>query len=360
VGASFSVCAAFARASIHHAATDVFRWRYTAFDWLSLGLLFMARFLRPVCMIPGGILVAAATAAAQAGPAAPPVASASTIASASTVEQAIDLAAKGRCQEALPVLKKSAARVPDKDLKYRAAMATARCAMSLGQAETAVTALFLLNREFPHDPEVLYITTRYYGELASRASQELAATAPSSYQALELEAEAMESQSRWDDAAAEYKKILQQNPNVPGIHFRLGRVALSKSESPGNTEEARKEFEQELKIDPTNAAAEFSLGEIARRGGQWDEAVLRFTNASKLDPGFAEAFVALGMSLNSAERFSEAVSPLERYIKMLPTDAAGHYQLSIAYARTGRKEDAVREMAIQRQILEKAPKGDRP
>jgi tetratricopeptide (TPR) repeat protein len=306
-------------------------------------------------MIPAGILVAAATAGAQARLARSPAP-----APAPTVEEAIDLAAKGRCQEALPVLKRSTAHLPDKDLKYRAAMATARCAMSLGQAETAVTALFLLNREFPHNPEVLYITTHYYGELASRASQELAATASSSYQAHELEAEAMESQSRWDEAAAEYKKILEQNPQAPGIHFRLGRVALSKAESPANTEEARKEFEEELKIDPTNAAAEFSLGEIARRGGQWSEAIPHFTNASKLDPGFAEAFLALGMSLNSAERFSEAVGPLERYVKMVPADPAGHYQLSIAYARTGRKEEAAREMAIQRQALEKTQSGTRP
>ncbi len=309
-------------------------------------------------MIPFGIVVAAATAAAQARPPASPVAP--TVAAASTVEQAIDLAAKGRCNEALPILKKSTSHVSDKELKYRAAMATARCAMSLEQAETAVTALLLLNREFPHNPEVLYITTHYYSELAARASQELAATAPTSYQAHELEAEALESQERWDDAGAEYKKILLQNPNVPGIHFRLGRVALSKPESPANIDEARKEFEEELEIDPTNAAAEFSLGEVARRGGQWHEAVLRFTNASKLDPGFAEAFVALGMSLNSAERFSEALAPLERYVKMVPADPAGHYQLSIAYARTGRKEDAVREMAIQKQISDKTPGGTRP
>jgi len=66
------------------------------------------------------------------------------------------------------------------------------------------------------------------------------------------------------------------------------------------------------------------------------------------------------MSLNSADRFSEAVAPLERYVKMLSADPAGHYQLSIAYARTGRKEDAVREMAIQRQVSEKNPGGVRP
>jgi predicted Zn-dependent protease len=304
-------------------------------------------------VISVGVVVATTTAFGQTRPVAAPD-------YGSAVEQAIDLAAKGRCQQALPVLKRSAGHISDKDLKYRAGMATARCAMSLGQAETAVTTLFFLNREFPHDPEVLYITTHYYGELASRASQELAATAPSSYQALELEAEAMESQSRWEDAAAEYKKILEQNPNVPGIHFRLGRVALSKDGSPANTQEAKREFEEELKIDPSNASAEFSLGEIARRASQWDEAISRFTNACKLDSGFSEAFLALGMSLNSAERYSEAVAPLERYMKMLPADPAGHYQLSIAYARTGRKEDAARETAIQRQIIEKTPNGSRP
>src|SRR5256885_5246321 len=115
-------------------------------------------------------------------------------------------------------LKGSAARIADKQMKYRAAMATVRCAMSLDQRESAVQALLLLNRDFPIDAEVLYITTHYYSQLASRASQQLAGVAPSSYQAHELEAEAFESQGKWDEAAAEYAKILEQNPNLPGIH----------------------------------------------------------------------------------------------------------------------------------------------
>src|SRR5438874_6213806 len=136
------------------------------------------------------------------------------------VEHAIDLAAKGRCQQALPALKLAISRPPakqtaanssGKQLEYRAAMAAAKCAMSLNQAQTAVNALFILKRDFPRDPEVLYITTHYLSELASRASQELAAVAPGSYQSHELEAEALESQEKWDEAAAEYNGILAQN-----------------------------------------------------------------------------------------------------------------------------------------------------
>ena len=277
------------------------------------------------------------------------------------VEHSIDLAAKGRCQEALPALKLAIMRPPVKQpagnqLEYRAAMAAAKCAMSLNQAQTAVNALFILKRDFPHDPEVLYITTHFFSELAMQASQELAREAPTSYQAQELQAESFESQGRWAEAAAEYQKILDQNPSVPGIHFRLGRVALSKGESEAaNTDEAKKEFAQELKLDPGNAAAEFSLGEIARRAGQWDEAAAHFLTAAKIDSGFAEAYLALGMSLASAQKFADAVPPLEKYVKIVPEDPAGHYQLAIAYDRTGRKESAAREMQLQREAAAKAP-----
>ena len=277
-----------------------------------------------------------------------------------SVERDIDLAAKGRCQEALPVLKavislSSAKQAIDKQLEYRAAMATAKCAMSLNQAQTAVNALFILKRDFPHDPEALYITTHYFSELAMQASQELAREAPGSSQAQELQAESFESQGRWAEAAAEYQKILDQNPGAPGIHFRLGRVALSKGESEVHTAEAKKEFEQELKIDSSNAAAEFSLGEIARRAGQWDDAITHFSSAAKIDSGFAEAYLALGMSLASAQKFADAVAPLEKYVKVVPEDPAGHYQLAIAYDRTGRKESAAREMQLQREAAAKAP-----
>jgi tetratricopeptide (TPR) repeat protein len=269
------------------------------------------------------------------------------------VKQGVALAQKGRCKEVLPVLKKSISHLTDKQLRYQSAMATARCAMSLDQTETAVEALLLLNREFPHDPEVLYTTTHFYGELAARASQELAATAPNSAEAQQLEAEAFESQGNWDKATAQYQKILEQNPKSPGVHYRLGRVLLSKT--PPDSEGAKKEFEQELAIDPNNASAEFMLGETARQAGQWDDAASHFSKASKLDEGFVEAYLALGMSLNSSGKFADAIAPLQKYVKVQPGDPAGHYQLATAYARTGRKSDADREITLQREAEAKNP-----
>ena len=289
-------------------------------------------------------LLLAASSAAQAP------ANGSAVPSA---EQGISLASKGRCREALPILKNAISHLADKQLKYRAQMSTARCAMSLDQAEIAVKALLDLNREFPHDPDVLYSTTHFYSELASRAAQELAAAAPASHQAEELDAEAFESQQNWEKAISEYRRILEREPKLHGIHYRIGRIYLSKS--PAETDNAKAELEAELKLDPDDAPAEFLLGEIARQAGQWDEAIGHFSQASRLDEGFQEAYLALGMSLNAAGKFSDAIAPLRSYVKMQPADPAGHYQLATAYSRTGRKQEADREMALQREATAKKP-----
>jgi tetratricopeptide (TPR) repeat protein len=275
------------------------------------------------------------------------------------VERGISLTEKGECKSALPILKEKVARVSDKQLKYRALMALTRCSMSLDQNETAVNALSSLNREFPHDPETLYISTHLYSELASRASRELLATAPSSYQVHKLNAEGFESQGKWDEATAEYRKILEKNPHLPEIHYRLGRILLAEPATPTTTVDASREFEEELKIDPNNASAEFMLGEIARQAGKWDVAVQHFSRSANLDAGFSEAYLALGMSLCSAGNFSQAISPLEKYVHLEDADPAGHYQLAIAYARTGNREAAQREMARQTELT-KASGGSAP
>lgn len=275
-------------------------------------------------------------------------------ATSSGAENGISLASKGRCSEALPILKKAGAQITDKKLKYGVLMSMARCAMGLELTETAVRTLLDLNRSFPQDPEVLYLTTHYYSDLALRASHQLAATAPSSPQAQQLEAEAFESQGEWDKAITQYRIILGQNPQRHGIHYRLGRLFLTKT--PPDSENAKKELDEELKIDPNSAASEFLLGEIARQSGQWDDAIGYFEKAAKLDQGFIEAYLALGMSMNSAGKFTDAVGPLESYVKMQPDDPAGHYQLATAYARTGRKQDAQRQMVLQQETAAKAPR----
>ncbi len=283
--------------------------------------------------------------------------------SSSAAKNGLHLAEAGHCAEALPVLKKSAPRLTDRDLKRRAGFAGVRCGLALNQPGAVADFLNLLNREFPLDPEVLYVSVHAYSDLSERASLELARTAPSSLQARELNAESLEVQGRWGEAAKEYQQILEQDPSSPGIHFRLGRALLSQSTTdPAAAEQAKKEFQQELAIDPKNAGAEYVLGGLARRDAQWEEAVEHYTRATKLDPGFADAFLGLGSSLNDSRKFSDAIAPLEKAVKLEPGNPTARYNLGIAYSRSGRKEDAEREFAIHQQLTQKqgAAGGDAP
>jgi len=272
---------------------------------------------------------------------------------ASEAEHATTLAESGRCPEALPLLKRAIRQAADRDLKKRIGLDGLHCAMTRDVPYDSLDFLAVLTREFPRDPDVLYAATHAFSDLSLRASQDLAREAPFSFQVHELNAEALELQGRWDEAAEEYRKILDINPLLPGVHARLGRALLSKPHvTPTDTEQAKKAFEEELEIDPRNAVAEFVLGQLAADASDSATAIRHFEKAAKLDTSFAEAYLGLGTALNSAKRFPEAIPPLETYEKMAPDSPTGHYQLAKAYAGAGRREDANREAQLQRQASE--------
>jgi tetratricopeptide (TPR) repeat protein len=273
---------------------------------------------------------------------------------AASVQRSLKLAKSGHCKEALPLLKKGISAGSTKDERRDVGFSGVRCAMFLDQPDSALDFLRMLNREFPADPDVMYLSVHTYSDLSTRASAELATKAGNSYQAHELNAEAFEVQGKWQDAEKEYRWVLEKNPKLPGIHFRIGRLLLSIPNPPADVaEKAKKEFEEELAIDPTNAGAEYVLGELDRQGNSYPEAIQHFTKATKLDPSFAAAYLGLGVSLLSEKNYSDAIPPLEAAVKLQPGNPAGHYNLATAYTRAGRKSDADREFAIHSQMMQR-------
>ncbi|HTQ59020.1 MAG TPA: tetratricopeptide repeat protein [Candidatus Solibacter sp.] len=267
----------------------------------------------------------------------------------SGLKRAMALAESGHCAEALPLLKRAIHQVSDRDSRKRIGLLGLNCAMTHNQPYDSLDFLSVLHREFPGDPDVLYAAAHAYSDLSLRASKDLVREAPFSYQVHELNAEALETQGRWQEAAAEYEKIIGMDPTLRGIHARLGRALLSAPQpAPEDVAKAKKAFQDELEIDPNNATAEYVLGDLAHRDGDLSSAVAHFTRATKIDAGFAEAFLGLGSTLVERKQYADAISPLETYEKIAPDSPTGHYQLALAYNGLGRKEDANREAALQR------------
>jgi tetratricopeptide (TPR) repeat protein len=264
---------------------------------------------------------------------------------------ALSLAEAGECQEAFPYLESDLKRAPDLQLKRLMGLDATRCAMALGQPGKAVDFILGLDRDFPDDPEVLFLGTHLFSDLSTRASERLLRMAPGSYQAHQMNAEVSALQGKTEDAIAEYRKVLALNPHMAGIHYEIGRLLLSSD--PAQLDAARGEFEEELRLDPADAASEYELGEMARQARSWEEAIRHFDRAVRLQPAFTAALVGLGKSLVSAGRAAEAVAPLETAVKLAPDDPVAHYQLSFAYRRVGREADANREIAFYRQAHDK-------
>lgn len=267
------------------------------------------------------------------------------------------LAEAGQCKEAIPLLKKDLPQITNTDLKRTAGLAGVRCAAEMNQYDEAIDFIRILTRDFPNDAEVLFQSVHLYSDLALKSSQDLLVKTPGSFQVRLLNAEALETQERWNEAAAEYRAVLAQNPNLPGLHYRLGRLLLSLPENavtPTSRDEARHEFEAELQLNPRNAGAAYVLGELARQSRDWALATNYFANAAKLNPAFADAFIGWGRTLIADRKFNEAITPLEQAVKLQPENPAAHFHLAIAYSRTGRKADGERESTVFRQASDKA------
>jgi tetratricopeptide (TPR) repeat protein len=271
----------------------------------------------------------------------------------SEAEKAVQLALDGRCPEAMPLLKEAMGAVRDSDLKRKVGKGGVRCAMLMNQENTATSILDWLQQEFPRDPDILFLAVHVYSDLAQLNSQALMNDAPDSQEVIQLNAENFEKQHDLKKAIAEYQVLLQRAPDKPGIHFRIAGLIMSQPPTATSAEEARKEFEAELKIFPGNAGAEYYLGELARQKDKLPEAIQHFTRSAELYPSFAEAHFGLGRSLLDSGKTKDAVAPLETAVKLAPENPTIHFTLATAYQRLGRKEDAAREFALQKNTSEK-------
>jgi tetratricopeptide (TPR) repeat protein len=286
----------------------------------------------------------------------PPAAAAPSGGSALTAEKALALAEQGRCKEALPSLRRIVATPGQLDSRRLAGIAGLRCTMAIDNMDATLDFARLLQHEFSNDPDILFVLVHAYTDLSGRVAQDLAQKAPHSVPAQKLNAEALEMQGKWDQAQTQYQDILAKSPNEPGIHYLLGRLLLSK---PNGDEaaiaQAKQEFEKELQIDPNNPGAEYILGEMAKQASQCDQAVPHFQRAAKLDPTFGDAYMSWGFCNVMLKKYEDAISPLQMAVRLEGGNPAAHYNLALAYSRTGKRDEAEKEFAIHRKMTENAP-----
>jgi tetratricopeptide (TPR) repeat protein len=256
---------------------------------------------------------------------------------------AMSLSELGRYSEALPGLEKGFRRSTDRALKRMAGLQLERAYTGLQRDSKAVDVALELNRLYPDDPEVLYHTGRLFGNFAYLSMRKLSQVSPSSVWRHQAAGEAFESQGDHDLAIAEYRKVLSIDPGRAGIHFRIGRALVASLQQtnsrPEDSVEALKEFEQELRLDPTNANAAYEMAEIHRRSGQLEKAQQLFEAALKNYPDFEEAQVGLGRTLIVMGKPDGALPHFQKAIALDPEDDVPYYHLAQVYKALGKEAE---------------------
>lgn len=256
---------------------------------------------------------------------------------------ALARAATGRCAEAIPELTARWSASANSDLARLSGLALVQCYVAAGQTAKALPVAARLEAKYPDDADVLYQSARLHMRAFNDLTRRMFEKTPASYRVNQLSAEVFETQNRYSEAAAEYRKAIAKNPQALNLHFRLGRAILLESHDPEALAKARKEFDAELALNPSDAAAEFQIGQVLNAGGQGAEAMPHFRKALDLNPDFAEAALAVGRLHLQAKQYAEAIPLLERVVALQPANEGGHYNLMLAYRNSGQMEKARRE-----------------
>jgi tetratricopeptide (TPR) repeat protein len=266
-------------------------------------------------------------------------------------------AATGECPAAAPGLTKQFAAKTSPALHRLAGLALAQCRIAVKDFDSAAPVVSQLEKEFPHDADVLYVAAAFHMKAWNDSIYRLYREAPASFRVNQLSAEVFETQGRYTEAIGEYRKAIVKNPGAIDLHYRLARAILQQSHDPAALDEATKEFEAELALNPSDAAAEYQVGQIFSTQQRAADASVHFERAAALRPDFAEALIAVAKLRVEAKRLPEAIQLLERAVHLQPKNETAHYSLMLAYRNAGRSADAQREKGVLDQ-LQKPPEGE--
>lgn len=138
-----------------------------------------------------------------------------------------------------------------------------------------------------------------------------------------------------DDAEHELAAALAREPNLPGLHFMLGEIAIYRAQTP----RAIEELSREIALNPDFAMAYYRLGDAYTRQEDWDHAVPPLERAVWLNPTYSGPYILLGKAYFNKSDLANAEHMLRRALQMDPRNASAHYLLGRTLIKAGRTEE---------------------
>ncbi len=249
------------------------------------------------------------------------------------------------------LLEKSFSKLKDKNLQIQVGMELANIYYQQGNLDRTASMMRSLVDIDSDNIEILYMAQRAYSDLADDTLNKLAILAPGSARMQQVIAERLINEGDLKGATEHYRKALEINPRLPGVHDELAEAIL---ESAPNDEQAQAQAEKELetavKSDGDSAMTECMFARIASRRSDFDTAYAHYSRAFALNPGDTEAQIGLGRILATRGKLQEAAKYLRMAVQSDPLNEQAHYRLASVCRNLELKDESEKEFRLFREI----------
>jgi len=161
-----------------------------------------------------------------------------------------------------------------------------------------------------------------------------------------LSGEALDGLQRTQEAIAEFQAAAKVSPQEPNVHFGIGYLYWKSRQY----DDAKREFENQLLVDPKQALALAYLGDIAMKETKPDEALSLLRKAAGMKNDIRIAYIDLGAVLSEKGQYEDAIAALRRAVELDPSQPDAHYRLARAYRAMGKVAESQKEFAKVRQL----------
>ena len=155
---------------------------------------------------------------------------------------------------------------------------------------------------------------------------------------------ALEQKGRLDEAIRQFQAALRLNPDFAPAHNELAATLGQK----GQLDAAIREFQEAIRIEPGYTLVHFNLGNAFLEKGQLDDAIREYREALRrqlrLSLGDPNLHNNLGLALARKGQTDEAIAQYQEALRLAPDDPDIHYNLGLALGRKGQMDDAIGQL----------------
>ena len=161
----------------------------------------------------------------------------------------------------------------------------------------------------------------------------------------------------YERAVREFKTVIVAAPNTLKANDFIGQSLIRLNRH----EEAGQAFARELELNPADASSKYHFAiTLIERKIETEKAIKNLEEAINLKSDYADARYQLGKIFLEKGETQKAIDQLEAAVSVGTKKDFIHYQLSIAYRRASRKDDADRELKRYQELKAANRKIDSP